>query len=136
MLTWIQEHPDLLWALGIASAILFVASLLAIPPLVARIPVDYFAHDQRPRSRWGGLHPVLRIVALVSSTLLGLVFLAAGVAMLVLPGQGLLTMFVGFLMLEYPGKYRLERALVRQRLIARPLNWLRRRAGREPFRFE
>ena len=36
-----------------------------------------------------------------------------GVAMLALPGQGLLTMLVGIMLMNFPGKFRLEQALIR-----------------------
>jgi hypothetical protein len=61
-------------------------------------------------------------------------FIAAGIAMLVLPGQGLLTILIGFLMLDFPGKYRVEKWLVSRRRLLGAINWLRRRAGRVPLR--
>jgi hypothetical protein len=135
MLTWIHEHVNL-WAVGVLSAVLFVGSLLTIPPLVARIPADYFAHEQRPKGQVAHLRPYLRLTLSALSNLVGVVFLFVGAAMLVLPGQGILTMFVGFLMIKYPGKYRLERWIVRHELVSRPLNWLRRRSGLPPLIFD
>ena len=135
MLTWIHDHVNL-WAVGVLSVVLFAGSLLTLPPLVARIPADYFAHEERPRGRVAHLHPYLRLTLSTLSSLVGVVFLLVGAAMLVLPGQGILTMFVGFLMLKYPGKYRLERWIVRHGLVSRPLNWLRRRSGLPPLIFD
>ena len=63
-------------------------------------------------------------------------FLAAGMAMLVLPGQGLLTLLMGFLLLDFPGKYRLEKWLFLRRRVREGVNWLRKRAGSEPLRVE
>ena len=70
----------------------------------------------------------------IGKNVLGAVLMIAGVAMLVLPGQGLLTMVLGFLLIDFPGKYRLERWLVARPMVHRPLNWIRRRAGREPLK--
>ena len=53
--------------------------------------------------------------------------------MLLLPGQGVLTMLLGFIMVDLPGKYRFERWLVARPLVLRSINMLRRRAGREPL---
>ncbi len=53
--------------------------------------------------------------------------------MLVTPGQGLLTLLIGLLLLNFPGKYRLERWLVRRPGVLRTLNWVRRRRGQEHF---
>jgi hypothetical protein len=60
----------------------------------------------------------------------------AGVAMLVLPGQGLLTLLMGFLLVDFPGKYRLERWLFARPIVRRPINWLRHRAGRVPLQLQ
>jgi hypothetical protein len=37
------------------------------------------------------------------------------------------------MLLDFPGKYRLERWLATRRAVWRSINWLRRRAGREPL---
>ena len=58
-----------------------------------------------------------------------------GVVMLVTPGQGLLTMVMGIALMDFPGKDRLEKALVARAGIRAALNWVRHRQGREPFRF-
>ena len=63
----------------------------------------------------------------------GVVFLTAGVAMLVLPGQGLLTILLGLMLINFPGKRRFELALIRRRPVLKSVNWIRRRAGREPL---
>jgi len=54
--------------------------------------------------------------------------------MLVLPGQGLLTIFVGLMLLDFPGKYQVERRAVSYKPILRSINWLRQRVGRDPLR--
>jgi len=54
-------------------------------------------------------------------------------AMLVLPGQGLLTMFISLMLLDFPGKRRLEQSIVRRPIILRSINWLRERHHRPPL---
>lgn len=136
VLTWLEQHPGITWTAAIVSLVLFVGSLLALPPVVARIPEDYFAHRRRPPGRWSGRHPVMRVSFRVVKNALGVVLLLTGAAMLVLPGQGILTMVVGFLLLDFPGKYGFERRLLARRFVRRPLDWLRRRAGQPPLRVE
>ncbi len=133
MFDWMADHRELLWYTGAASLALFVASLLIVPPLIVRIRPDYFAHAVRPPSGWEQQQPLVRLAILVGKNVLGGVLLIAGLAMLVLPGQGLLTLFVGFLLIDFPGKYRLEQWLVRRRYILGPINWLRRRRHRPPL---
>nr|WP_239552730.1 PGPGW domain-containing protein [Oceanisphaera litoralis] len=126
----------MIWTLGIASAVCFIGSLLAIPWLVVRIPADYFSDSYRHRVLWARQHPLLRWLLLILKNLLGLVLLLMGIAMLVLPGQGLLTILIALVMLNFPGKYRLERRLFRVPSVRNGVNWLRRRAGRPPLRFD
>ena len=65
--------------------------------------------------------------------LLGVILILAGIAMLLLPGQGLLTILVGFFLVDVPAKYKIEQWLMRQPVVHRPINWLRKRAHRPPL---
>ena len=71
--------------------------------------------------------------ALVFKNTLGAVLVLGGLAMLVLPGQGVLSILIGTSLLSLPGKRRLERWIVRSRAVMRGLNWIRRRAGQPPL---
>jgi hypothetical protein len=133
LLDWVVAHEAALGWLSIVSAAMFCGSLLAVPWLVARIPTDYFLRPHRYADRWQPRHPVLRIVFLVTKNLIGVVLVLAGVAMLVLPGQGILTIVVGLLFLDFPGKRALELRSVRQRHVLAAINWIRAKAGRPPL---
>ena len=65
--------------------------------------------------------------------LLGAVLVALGVVMLFTPGQGILTLLAGLLLMNFPGKYRLECWLVQRPGVLRGMNWLRERHGEPPF---
>jgi MFS family permease len=129
MIEWIRAHDEILTWLAVLSAATFVLSLIAIPFLVARIPADYFSERRRRRRRRPDGPAWTRIVLIVVKNALGVVFIAAGIAMLFLPGQGLLMILIGVLLTNFPGKYRLERAIVRRPAIYRAINWIRRRTG-------
>ena len=45
----------------------------------------------------------------------------------------ILTILVGMMLLNFPGKYQFERWLVTRRPVARSINWLRRRANKGPL---
>ncbi len=133
MLESILAHETaIIWTAG-ASIIAFIATLIAVPLLAVRIPPDYFAHGRRPHKRWADRHPLVRGVLLAAKNLLGYVLFVAGIAMLVLPGQGILTMLLGFILVDLPGKYRFERWLGTRPLVLRALNRLRQRAGHDPL---
>jgi hypothetical protein len=132
-LSAISADTRVWWWLATLSMVTFLGSLLFVPVIVGRIPNDYFARSHRPTSRWGSHHPALRIAAVVLKNLAGTILVVMGLAMLLLPGQGLLTVLLGVLLLDFPGKFRLERWLVTRRGVLRTINWIRRRANREPL---
>ena len=65
--------------------------------------------------------------------LLGLFLLGAGIVMLLTPGQGLLTILFSLFVLNFPGKRRLELALIRRPALYRAVNALRRLRGKPPL---
>lgn len=135
MLDWIRQHQDLLERLGALSVAAFLLGLIAVPILAARIPDDYFLRDRRqPALRRSG-HPVVSILAGVVKNLLGIVFIVAGLAMLVLPGQGLLSILFGVMLTDFPGKYTFEKKVAQQPAVTRTINWLRAKAHKGPLRF-
>jgi amino acid transporter len=109
--------------LGIASVIVFLLSLLLLPVFVRKIPSNYFVREHQD-DPW---HLLLQPRNLLRNTL-GILLIIAGIAMLVLPGQGLLTMLIGIAVMNFPGKYELERWLVGRKGVLRALNWIRRKA--------
>jgi len=131
MFDWIKDHGTLVAALGAASVLVLIASVILAPALVVRIPADYFTHARRPSGWLARQRPALQLLLRLGKNVLGGVLLLAGIAMLALPGQGLLTMLLGFFLLDGPGKYRFEKWLVRRRWVHRSINWLRVRRGRE-----
>jgi len=50
--------------------------------------------------------------------------------MLLLPGQGLITILIGIMMLNFPGKLAMERRIVQQPTVLRAINWIRAKAAR------
>ncbi|MCP4189008.1 MAG: hypothetical protein GY768_00105 [Planctomycetaceae bacterium] len=133
---WIHSHQNELGALATVSILMFVASLVLIPIIVARIPNDYFAHSRRPDSLGSKQSFPVRILLIVVKNTTGFILLGMGIAMLILPGQGLLAIFLGIMLLDFPGKFRLERWLVSRPPILRSINWLRRRSNRVELTLE
>jgi hypothetical protein len=130
---WLFE-PVALIVVALASLVLFVLSVAGVPWFVARVPADYFSRREREQLNIArSERPTWQILARVLKNLLGLTVVLAGAAMLFLPGQGLLTIFVGLLLLDFPGKRRLERRLIAWRPVYRAINRLRQRAGRPPL---
>ena len=124
--------PQLLIWLAVSSIFMFVGTLIAIPIILVRLPANYF--DVRiPRPWMENHHPVLRVAGHLVKNVIGLVFLLAGLAMLVLPGQGILTILIGLSLVEFPGKRRLEAKLVGQATVLSTINKMRAKFNKPPL---
>jgi hypothetical protein len=64
------------------------------------------------------------------------ILIATGILLLVLPGQGILTLLVGLVLLDFPGKYQAERWIVERKYILQSINWIRVKAGEEKLVME
>ncbi len=116
------------WLLG-GSALVFVVSLLVIPVIVVYLPDDYFVRPRRPFAKRG----LWALPGLIVKNMIGTLLLTAGIIMIFTPGQGLLSIVVGFALLDFPGKRSLERRLIGRPVILKTVNALRRKAGRNPL---
>jgi hypothetical protein len=117
-------------ALGLVS---LVVTALLLPTFIARLPADYFRSDKFvPKVPHTVPHVVLRLL----KNGIGAFLVVAGVFMIVLPGQGLLTMALGAALLEFPGKRRLERAIATRPAVRAWLDQMRRRRGAPALEFD
>jgi hypothetical protein len=118
---------------AVASA---VVSLVAVGYVLTRLPADYFVNPaaRRPVDR----HPVLKAARVVGRNLLGWFLVALGVLLSLpgVPGQGVLTILMGVMLVDFPGKYRAERWLLTRRGVLAGVNALRARAGRPPLQVD
>ena len=133
LMGWIQENGNLLWMLGISSVLMFIGSLILIPVLISRIPADYFTREARPGGSFFSRHPLLRLLGLIVKNIFGVVFVIAGIAMLVLPGQGILSILIGISLMNFPGKRTLELRIISQSSVYKGINWIRAKAGKAPL---
>lgn len=134
MWDWIQEHRDWLAILGVSSALMLVATAIAVPWIVLRLPSDALRRPN-PLDAWGKQHPILRVLVLVGRNLIGIPLVLLGIVLSVplVPGQGILTILLGLLIMEFPGKWWLEHKVAGHPLVMRLLNWIRRKGHKEPL---
>ncbi len=130
---WIQEYEIVLQWLAGVSVVMFVVSLLVFPLIIVFLPQRYFVKPRRDPARLIRRRPALWLVVTVLKNLFGAVLVLAGLVMLLLPGQGLLTILIGLTLLNFPGKYALERRLASRPAVARALNRMRLLVGRPPL---
>lgn len=125
---WMTAHWMILLA---ASAATFLVSIIAVPVLIVRLPADYFSAGRKPDS--DSSHPVLRVLFRVLKNILGVCFLVGGFIMLFTPGQGVLSILLGVVLMDFPGKRRIERGIISRPRVLGLVNVLRKKAGRPPF---
>ena len=108
--------------------LLTAGSLAVVLRVVLALPADYFETDVPARLAWTARR--------VARNLAGLVLIAVGALLALpgIPGQGVLTMVVGVLLVDFPRRQQLLRGLLRRRGVLPALNRLRSRFGRPPFR--
>lgn len=115
-------------ALGVALFVVTTLGSIGIATaVIVRMPTDYFVGGKGSvRAHW---------VWVLLRNLLGAVLVAAGVVLAIpgVPGQGLLMILVGIVLLDIPGKHALERRLVARPGIRSALDRIRARFGKPPF---
>ena len=133
MIDWIRENEVLLWSLGTFSVVSVALALFLTPWAISLMSPDYFMPGRGHSRSFGARHPMIRMIALVLKNLAGGVLVVVGVVLLALPGQGLLTILAGLLLMSFPGKRALELWLIRLPMVLRAVNWIRKRGGKEPL---
>jgi len=133
VLDFVVENQAFFWWLGIGTMVCSVVGILLVPWVVGGLSEDYFVAKAKVLDD-GRSTRDRSIVLILARNVAGLVLLSMGIVMLFVPGQGLLTMFVGLLLLSFPGKQRLVLTLVRRPAILGALNWMRRYRGKVKFK--
>ena len=121
----------LVW-LGTLSFVIFIFSLLTIKWLVALIPSDYFI--QKNNSEFRSNYPIFWLISIIIKNLIGYTLIIGGILMLVLPGQGLFTIFIGLMLSNYPGKFYIERKFIAIPSVLKTINWLRKKSNTPSIR--
>jgi hypothetical protein len=121
----------LLFVAGYVAAT--AATLLVLVAVLAGLPTTYFRDDTivQPLRRGGAAAIAIRLV----KNAVGIVLIGLGLLLSLpaVPGQGVLTLLVGLLLVDFPGKRRLERKLVSRPGVLEAMNRLRTALGRPPL---
>ena len=119
------SHPGLMWGLGCFSVVAVTLSILLVPRYLSRLPQDFLRTGEPPENAsmpWR-----------IARNALGVLLVLLGIAMLLLPGQGLLTLVVGLMLIDFPGKQKLIRRLLGRPKVRAVVNKLRARHGSPPL---
>ncbi len=124
-------------SLAALALVSLTLSLAMVTLLIVQLPSTYFL-DTHCRRLWVDQHPVIRWIGVVLKNLLGVLLIILGGVLSLpgIPGQGLLTILIGIMLLDFPGKRHLERAILRRPRIRHFADSLRRRFGKPPLQLD
>lgn len=139
MIDWLTElWTSITWGQILLGVGLFLGSLAlsfgALAIVMVKIPANYFSshytRDFMPDSpflvRWGAV--IAKNLFGVFLILLGIVLSLPGV-----PGQGILTILLGLIMLDIPGKRPLEARIIKRPAVLSAINKLRAKYDKPPL---
>ena len=124
---WFKAYGHLVGIFSVAS---FVGSILFCTLAITYLPTDYFLPKRR-EFRIKNL--VLRVCLICLKNVLAAFLIVVGFIQIPLPGQGVLTMLIGIVISDIPGKRKLERKIIRLPAILSATNRIRARFGRPPI---
>ena len=126
----------LVWGVAI-FLVTFTISIAITVLVVVKLPVTYFKAEHG-REFWIERHPVLRWCGLVGKNVLGALLVLLGVIMSLpgVPGPGVLTILLGVMLLDFPGKRGLELKLVSRPKILHAINRIRQKFDRPPLELD
>lgn len=132
IISWSSMNSDLLFLLGSLSIFILIISVFMMVLIISFLPEDYFKSENRNliSSVQNSRYPLLKLLVLITKNFFGVLLLLSGILMLVLPGQGVLTIITGLVFMDYPGKYKFERKLLRQKGVINSINWIRSRLSK------
>jgi hypothetical protein len=124
------------WGIGL-SVFTFVGSIVATAWILVKLPADYFGRTHS-HDLFSGRSPGVRIIGTIIKNLLGVILFVLGVIMSLpgVPGQGILTILLGLMLLDIPGIRKLERKLVRRPKVLSTINRIRARYHAPPLELD
>lgn len=118
------DHPALVWGALIYTVLATGGAMLLMPRFLARLPPDYLHNGEHSPSSLGW-----RVVR----NLLGVMLLLGGIFMMLAPGPGILTLLVGLMLVDFPGKHALVVKLLSRPKVLAAVNKLRVHRGAKPL---
>ena len=133
-----QSWAALTWQKMLMGAGLFLVSFIVSTALVSfalvKLPATYF-HSSHARDFFEGQSRAIRWAGVILKNLIGLVLIVIGIILSLpgIPGPGFVTILLGLVMLDIPGKRPLETRLVRRPAVLESINRLRAKFDKPPL---
>ncbi len=109
-------------------------SFAAIAIVMVKLPENYFSshyqQDFMPGSSW-----IVRWGVVIAKNIFGVFLIGLGIVLSLpgVPGQGILTILLGLIMIDIPGKRPLEARIIKRPTVLAAVNKLREKYGKPPF---
>ena len=120
----LKVHGVMLISVSVAS---FVVSILFCTLVIAYLPSDYFLSKRQLRHI---RQPIFRIGLKCIKNLFAVLLVIVGIIQIPLPGQGVLTILIGVIISDIPGKRKLERRIISSPVVLATANSIRSRFKR------
>lgn len=129
------------WQNALIGALIFVGTFFInlgiVSFILVKLPSDHFSKSRRTKF-WSGPHPLLHAAGIVGKNIAGVLLVALGIVLSLpgVPGQGLLTVLLGVMLLDFPGRTTLEQKLLSRPSIVNAINSLRGRFKKPPLQLD
>jgi hypothetical protein len=138
----IYSLPDLTFGFGWSGILIgiliflggFFLNLAIVSLILVKLPADHFSKNRKTKF-WDGPRPWLHALGIIGKNIGGILLVALGIVLSLpgVPGQGLLTILLGIMIMDFPGKDRLEQKLLSRPSIVNAINRLRGRFDKPPL---
>jgi len=128
----------LTWQKIVVGALIFLVSFFVnlgiVSLILVKLPADHFSKSRKTKF-WAGPRPAIHAAEVIGKNIAGVLLVALGIVLSLpgVPGQGLLTVLLGIMLLDFPGRHRLEQKLLSKPSIVNTINRLRGRFGKPPL---
>ncbi len=129
----VKENADLLRILALGSLGFFLLTPILAPAIIILMPADILIRKKRTPADRPFLYRRAFVVLRVLKNALGVTLTLLGILLLFMPGQGLLTIFLGLMFTDLPGKRELLIRLLGGGKIRPSIDRLRQKYEREPL---
>ena len=132
---------NITWRSALIGALIFlvtfIVNLAIVTFILVKLPTDYFTKNRKTKF-WAGPRPAIHAAKVIGKNLLGVLLIAVGIVLSLpgVPGQGLLTVLLGVMLVDFPGKRTVEQKLLKRPAIRNGITSLRKKFGKPPLELD
>lgn len=138
-MNWLMQWMETVtWGQVLIALLIFlvtsVSGFAVVTFVLVKLPANYF-HSSHAREFLTDKNPAYRWAGIIAKNFLGILLIISGVALSLpgVPGPGLLTILLGLMLVDFPGKRGLESRIVGQPKVQSSINKLRARFDKPPL---